>query len=141
MKFLVVYFSRGGKTRKVAKAISQELQCEAIDVSNETPNVSEVDLLVIGSGNYGGAPHKTIQGFLNSLQPSTNGKAATFATAGGPNPKCIPIIKEALKMKGYKVVSTFECLGQFSLFNRGHPTEDDLKNARAFARELKRGQS
>ena len=97
-----------------------------------------MDLLIVGSGNYGGAPHETLQGFLNSLQPSNNGKTAVFATSGGPDPKCIPVIKEALEAKGYKVVSSFKCLGQILSLNRDHPNEDDLKNAKAFASDLKK---
>jgi len=50
MNFLVVYFSRGGKTRKVAEAIAQELGCEAVDAKKETPDVSGVELLIVGSG-------------------------------------------------------------------------------------------
>jgi flavodoxin I len=138
MNFLVVYFSRGGKTRKVAEAIAQELGCEAVDVKKETPDVSGVELLIVGSGEYGWL-HKTLRGFLDSLQPSSNKKAAVFATAGGPKPKCICVIQEALETKGYKVISSFKCRGQLLFFlNRGHPTEDDLKNAKAFASDLKK---
>ena len=137
MNFLVVYFSRGGKTRKVAEAITQELGCEAVDVKKETPDVSGVELLIVGSGEYG-HKNKTLQGFLDSLQPSSNKKAAVFATAAGPKPKCICVIQEALETKGYKVISSFKCRGKFLFFNRGHPTEDDLKNAKAFASDLKK---
>ena len=138
MNFLVVYFSRGGKTRKVAEAIAQELGCEAVDVKKETPDASGVELLIVGSGQYVGKLHKTLQGFLDRLQPSSKSKAAVFATAGGPDPKCIYAMEEALETKGYKVISSFKCRGQFLFFNRGHPTEDDLKNAKAFASDLKK---
>jgi flavodoxin I len=138
MNFLVVYFSRGGKTRKVAEAIAQELGCEAVDVKKETPDVSGVELLIVGSGQYVGKLHKTLQGFLDRLQPSSKSKAAVFATAGGPDPKCIYAMEEALETKGYKVISSFKCRGQFLFFNRGHPTEDDLKKAKAFASDLKK---
>jgi flavodoxin len=137
MKFLVVYFSRGGKTGKIAEAIAEELGCKAVDLKKESPDVSGVDFLVVGSGNYGGAPHETLNVFINSLQQSNNGKAAVFATSGGPDPKCIPIMKEALEAKGYKVVSSFSCRGQFLFANRGHPNADGLKNVKAFASALK----
>jgi flavodoxin len=137
MKFLVVYFSKGGKTRKVAEAIAQELNCKAVDLTKDTPDVSEVELLIVGSGNYGSKPHETVQEFLNNLPSSNNGKAAVFATSGGPDPKCIPIMKTALEAKGYKVISSFDCRGKFLFANRGHPNEDDLKDAKAFASGLK----
>jgi len=138
MKFLVVYFSRGGKTRKVAEAIAQELECEAVDVKKETPDVSGVELLIVGSGQYVGKLHKTLQGFLDGLQPRSKSKAAVFATAGGPDPKVIYVLQGALEAKGYTVVSSFKCRGRFLFFNWSHPNEDDLKNAKAFASDLKK---
>lgn len=137
MNFLVVYYSKGGKTRKIAEAIAQELACEAIDVKKETPNVTDVDMLILGSGNYGGKPDKKIQNFIDSLQPSNDKKAAVFATSGGPESKCIHVMEKTLETKGYNVISGFYCLGQFILLNRGHPNENDLKNARTFANQLK----
>jgi flavodoxin I len=136
MESLVVYFSRGGKTKKVAEAVAQELECKAIDIKQETPDPSEVDMLVIGSGNYGGNTDKTLRTFINNLQPSTDKKAAVFATSGGPNPKVISVLQRALEAKGYNVVSSFKCRGKFLFANRGHPNEKDLKNAKAFARDL-----
>lgn len=60
MKFLVVYYSRGGKTRKVAEAIAQQLGCEAVDVKKESPDVAGVDMLIVGSGQYPTKLQKTI---------------------------------------------------------------------------------
>jgi len=138
MESLVVYFSRGGKTRKVAEAIAQELGCKSVDINKETPALSGVDMLLVGSGNYVGKTDKKLLTFLNNLQPSSDKKAAVFATSGGPNPKVISVLQEALEAKGYKVVSGFKCRGQFLFSNRGHPNEDDLKNAKAFAHDLKK---
>ncbi|MFA5363741.1 MAG: flavodoxin domain-containing protein [Candidatus Bathyarchaeia archaeon] len=137
MDFLVVYFSRGGKTKKVAEAITKELGCEAIDANKKTPDISGVDLLIVGSGNYGSKPGEPIQKFLENIQPTSNQKAAVFATTGGPDPKCVTIMKETLQTKGYTIVSSFYCPGKFLFANRGRPNADDLKNAQAFARELK----
>jgi len=138
MEPLVVYFSRGGKTRKVAEAIAQELGCEAVDIKKETPDLTEVDLLLVESGNYVGKTDKKLLTFLNNLQPSSDKKAAVFATAGGPNPKVISVLQGALEAKGYEIVSSFKCRGKFLFSNRGHPNEDDLKNAKAFASNLKK---
>ena len=138
MNVLVVYFSRGGKTRKVAEAISQELGCEAVDVKKESPEVSGLDLLIVGSGTYGGIPGKELLEFLNNLPSSGKRDAVVFATSGGPDPKCISVMEEALETKDYNVISSFKCRGQFLFSNRGHPDEEDLKNARAFASKLKK---
>jgi flavodoxin len=138
MSFLVVYFSRDGKTRKVAEAITQELGCKAIDVKKETPDVSGVDLLIVGSGNYGGKPGDKLVEFLNNLQSSSKREAVVFATSGGPDPACVRVMEKALETKGYNVISSFKCRGQFLFANRGHPDEEDLKNAKAFAGKIKK---
>jgi flavodoxin len=138
MESLVVYFSRGGKTRKVAEAIAQELGCKAIDIKKETPDPSGVDMLLVGSGNYGGKTDNKLLTFINNLQPNTAKKAAVFATSGGPAPKVISVLQEALEARGYKVGSSFKCRGKFLFTNRGHPNEEDLKNAKAFAHDLQK---
>jgi len=138
MKSLVAYYSRGGKTAKVANAIAAELSCEAVDVMKGKPDVTGVDLLVVGSGTYGGMPGPSITEFLNAIPQATAGKGAIFVTSAGPGPKSLLRIKGALEEKGYAIVSSFDCRGQFMLVNRGHPDEKDLDNARAFAREIKK---
>ena len=137
-KPLVVYFSKGGKTKKVALAIAQELQCGTVDTAESVPDLSDVDLLVVGSGTYGGKPDKKLQEFLDNLKPVKKGKSAIFTTSGGPTPKSIDAMKESLEAKGYEVVSTFDCRGQFLLSNRGHPDEADLKDAKVFANNIKK---
>ena len=47
------------------------------------------------------------------------------------------VMTDGFFRKGYTVISSFKCLGRFLFANRGHPNEDDLKNARAFANRLK----
>jgi flavodoxin len=122
----------------VAEAISRELGCRAVDVEKERPDTSGVDLILVGSGNYGGNTDDRLLRFLNDLQPSNGCTAAVFATAGGHDLKCVHVIQEALETKGYQVISSFNCLGQFFFANRGHPTEDDLKDAKAFASDIKK---
>ena len=138
MESLVVYFSRGGKTRTVAEAIAQELGCKAIDIKKETPDPSGVDMLLVGSGNYGGKTDNKLLTFINNLQPNTAKQAAVFATSGGLAPKVISVLQEALEARGYKVGSSFKCRGKFLFTNRGHPNEEDLKNAKAFAHDLQK---
>jgi len=137
MGFLVVYYSKGGKTRKIADVITQELGCKAVDTGREAPDISGVDLLVVGSGTYIGKPGKQLQEFLSGLKPISNGKAAFFLTSSGNDPRPVKFLRNALEAKGYKVVSTFSCRGQYLLSSRGHPTEEDLKNAKVFAADLK----
>jgi flavodoxin len=95
-------------------------------------------LLIVGSETYGGKPGKKTQEFLDGLKPVKSGKSAIFTTSAGPNPKSIAVMKETLEAKGYEVASTFDCRGQFLIGNRGHPNDADLKDAKAFANNLKK---
>ena len=102
MKSSVVYFSRGGKTRKVAEAVAQELGCKSVDITKETPDLSGVDMLLVGSGNYVGKTDPKLLTFLNNLQPSSDKKAAVFATSGGPDPKVFLSFKRLWKRRATK---------------------------------------
>lgn len=138
MNFLVVYYSKGGKTRKVAEAIGEGLGCKAVDADTETLDISGTDVLVVGSGTYGGLPGPKLVEFLKNLPQTTACKAAIFATSAGPSPKSIPNMKGSLEGKGYSIVSSFECRGKFLAFNRGRPNDKDLENAKAFGDSLKK---
>ena len=139
MNALIVYYSKGGSTRKVAEALAQELGCRLVDVMKETPDVSGLDLLLVGSGNYGNNVGDKLQQFLSDMPQIKDGKAAVFATSGGPDPKSLVVMQEALERKGYEVLSSFKSRGQLLYFlNHGHPNSDDLKNASIFANDLKK---
>ena len=138
MNIALVYFSRGGNTRKIAEAIAQELQITPIDVKKQTPDVGEADVLVIGSGTYGGKPGKEMVSFLENLKPATGKSAACFASCAGDSTKTLAKMKELLIGKGYSIVDCFSCFGKFAgLTKRGHPTDDELNQAREFAKKIK----
>ena len=138
MNISLVYFSRGGNTRKVAEAIAQELQVTAIDVKKETIDVSNADMLVIGSGTYGGKPGKEMVAYLENLKSVTGRRAACFASCAADSTKSLAAMKEILTSKGYSIVDCFSCFGKFAgLTKRGHPTDDELNKAKEFARKIK----
>jgi len=151
MNFVLVYFSRRGNTRQVAKAIAQELginpidvnaiDVNAIDVNAESPNVADADMLVIGSGTYGGKPGKEMVNFLKNLSFVTGKKAACFATCATSAKRTLKTMQETLTKKGYTVVDNFSCFGQYGTIlaasRIGHPTAKELNQAREWARKLK----
>lgn len=139
MNALVVYFSRGGNTRKVAEAIANELGCDAIDITKERPNLSIIDLLVIGSGTYGAKPGKEFTSFLEELPSATGRSAALFATCSSGVVLWFDSIKSLLESKGYQICGSFQCFGQIAFVRRGHPTAEELTNATEFAAQLKLG--
>ncbi|XES76278.1 MAG: flavodoxin domain-containing protein [Candidatus Bathyarchaeia archaeon] len=137
MNPVIIYFSRGGNTRKVAEAMAEELKIRPIDVKKETPDVSNTDLLIIGSGTYGGKPGEELVAYLENLKQVTGKRAACFSSCAGDATKTLAAMKEILNTKGYTVVDCFSCFGKFAgLTKRGHPSEEEIAQAREFARQL-----
>jgi flavodoxin len=140
MKIALIYFSRGGNTRKIAEAMAEELGVTAVDVKKEKPDVSDVDLLVVGSGTYGGKPGKDIIAYLENLKPVSGKKGACFSScASGDASKTLQAMKDILSKKGYSNVDCFSCLGKWllGLSRRGHPSDEELAHAKEFAKKLK----
>ena len=146
MNFLLVYFSRSGNTRQIAKAIAQELginpiDINAVDLDTEPPNVADADMLVVGSGTYGGKPGKEMVNFLKNLPFVTGKKAACFATCATNAKRALKTMQEILTDKGYTVVDNFSCFGQYGKIlaasQLGHPTAKELNQAREWAKKLK----
>jgi flavodoxin len=140
MKIAVIYFSRGGNTRKIAEAMAEELGVIAVDVKKEQPDVSDADLLVVGSGTYGSKPGIEMVAYLESLKPVEGKKAACFSScASGDASRTLQAMKDILSQKGYSNVDCFSCLGKWlmGLSRRGHPSDEEIAEAREFAKKLK----
>lgn len=140
MLALVLYASLTGNTRRVAKAIADELSCPALDVRREAiPDLSSVGLLVVGDGVYFGRPSPAMRRVVGALPDLAGTKAAVFGTYGA-KPSQLSKLASTLSAQGAKVIGEFSCPGRdwfvLGLLQRGRPSLDDLAAARAFARDL-----
>lgn len=131
----VIVFSRGGNTRKVADAIAAELGVTVQDTNVPLPESAR--LVFLGSGTYGGKPGEPMMAFIESGNFSGR-KVALFGTSGGAEgaKHMIAMMRDALLAKGATVIGDFSCRGKFLFTNRGHPSAQDLDEARKFAREM-----
>lgn len=127
--------SRGGNTRKVADAIAEELGVKVGDITAPLPDDAKV--LFLGSGTYGGAPGIDMMKFVTD-NTFTGRKVALFGTSGSVRAaeKMIAAMEDAMTRKGAMVLGIYHCRGQLFLFNRGHPNQEDLDNAKKFAGEM-----
>lgn len=134
----VIFYSRGGNTRKVADAIAEELGVKAVDIRAAAPDTAKI--VFLGSGTYGGRPGEELMKFIESGNFAGR-KVAIFYTSANPhgNQKLIDAMTAALKPKGANIAGIFHCPGKFLLLmNRGRPGKEDLDNAKKFAREMVR---
>lgn len=127
--------SRGGNTKKVADAIAGELGISVGSMSGTVPDGAKI--LFLGSGVYGGKPGDGISKFIASGN-FTGRKVALFATSGGAEgaKNMMAMMADSVIQKGGTILGDYHCRGKFLLTNRGHPNQEDLENAKKFAREM-----
>ncbi|ACL76872.1 flavodoxin family protein [Ruminiclostridium cellulolyticum] len=140
MKTWVLYYSKGGNTKKIADEIADEL--EDVLKSEQIPPAyppENVALLFLGTGEYGGKPDSKTLEFVRTLNKDRVKNVAVFGTNGkGTTGTAIDTIKSLLKEKGINVIDeSFCCKGKFFVFfNRKNPDTNDFKAAREYARRV-----
>lgn len=113
MKVVVIYYSRGGTTKKMAQIINSQLQAEGIN--SKAVSVSEIafqelldyDGVIIGSPTYYGTLAAPIKQFIDesvALHTKLDGKfGAAFSSAAnvaGGNETTVLSILEAMLIHG-----------------------------------------
>ncbi len=141
MKTWVLYYSRGGNTKKVADAIAEEL--EDVLKSEQIPPAyppENVQLMFLGTGEYAAKPDQKMVEFIRTLSPNRVKNVAVFGTNGSAlsDSKAIMQVKALLKEKGINVIDeSFACKGKYFIFmNRKKPDANDIANAKAYARKI-----
>ncbi|MGQ9747905.1 MAG: flavodoxin family protein [Candidatus Caldatribacteriaceae bacterium] len=144
---LVVVSVHHGNTRKVAKAMAEELQAVIVEPEEIHPKELLVyDLLGFGSGIFFGHFQKRLWQFVEKLPLGEGRKAFVFSTSGLGYITYNHFLEEFLKKKGFQVMSGFTCRGYdtfsilriFGGLNRGRPNEKDLQAASLFAANLRK---
>ena len=132
--FQVLYYSKGGHTKKVAEAIAAELGVQAADVRQATLDKS-AEIVFLGSGCYGKKPGPEMVKFIETAGFSGR-KVALFGTSAGGVGLEVEEMASTLRSRGASMVGSFYCQGQFLLMvGRGHPNDKDMESARQFARD------
>ena len=145
MKTLIICYSYHHKnTEKIASVFAKTLDAEVKTPLEVDPNgLSDYDLVGFGSGISFGNHYKELLDLADKLPAVTQKKVFIFSTSGQTNnqPKFHKKLREALQSKGFNIVGEFNCAGFdtygalkiFGGIQKGHPDEDDLKQAEAFA--------
>ena len=137
MKIAVRYFSRGGNTKKIADAIAKAAETTAKDCSASIEE--SVDLLFLGGSVYGMGLDDNIKKYIDGLDAGNVKNVALFGTSAivkSGNQEMSKLLKE----KGISVLEeNFYCRGAFTIMHRGHPNEQDLKQAADFTHTVVKG--
>ena len=134
--FEVVYYSMCGNTKKVAEVIAAELGVKAENVKAKQ-ELTKDSFVFLGSGCYANKPGRKLRKFI-ARNDFKGRQVALFGTSGSGRGDEVRAMEELLKPKGALIRGSFYCQGRsFFLFYRGHPSDEELANARKFANEMK----
>ncbi len=145
MRTAIVYDSRHhGNTRKLLDAMAAAGEVTLIDVTRQPDeDVSGYDRIGLASGIYYGGFSKQILAYARSHLPE--GKAVFYVyTHGAPRGSFLKGIREIVEEKGCREIGEYHCqgfdtFGPFKLVGgiaKGHPTEDEIRAAAEFYRNL-----
>lgn len=161
VKAIIIYNSRGGNTKQVAEKIAEGLGVECVNQKNIPENIEDYDLLVLGTWPMMFKVRGKSKRWLTKFSKKKIGgkKVALFFTSAGPdevlpgtketNPKLIKEMvfetMESLINAENKVTildDRFYCKGALRMMskitaNEGHPTDEELEQAKAFGEMLK----
>ena len=151
MKVLVLYYSKGGNTRKLAEAIAEGAnQVDGIEaVLRHTRDVTKNDFvsaggLIVGSPVYFGTMaaqlKQVLDEFVGVRRKMENKVGAAFATAGdasGGKETTMMSIIQALLIYGMIIVGDpFSATGHYGTACVGAPEADSLDNGRKLGRRV-----
>ena len=143
MRTAIVYTSvHHGNTEKLVKKIAEECQVDLIDAVKQIDiDLSGYDMIGFASGVYYSKFHQSILKFTEKNLPNDK-KVFLICTYGGS--ANFKSIEQILNKKHASVVGKFGCkgydtFGPFKLVGgiaKGHPDEEDMKNAVDFVKGL-----
>jgi flavodoxin/ferredoxin len=149
MKSIVIYYSQTGNTKQIAEAIysgmSQSVnECDIVPLEKiNAQNLVNYDLIGLGSPVIGFQEPDIVTDYIKKM-PSMKGKYGfVFCTHGTCPGSYISRVVLALRRKGMVITGWNDWFGSLFIpimikpyYTDGHPDEIDLKEAKAFGREI-----
>lgn len=133
---VIVYASvHHHNTRKVVEYAARALNLEAVDIAlNPDPDLKGADTVVLASGIYFNAIHKSLQAFLERA-PLCGKRVALVYTCGMEYRDFAAPVARALSQRGARYLGSCHCRG-YDTFGplkalggiaKGHPDQADLQ--------------
>lgn len=132
MKVAIRYFSRGGNTEKLAKAIEQAINVEAKTVDYKLEE--DVDILFLGSSVYAYGIDEQVKKFIDEIDVHV-GRVVNFSTAALVKSTYHQIHKKLSQKNIPLAKEEFYCKGSFGVLHKGKPDQKDIERIQRFALE------
>ncbi|MCI4673949.1 flavodoxin domain-containing protein [Candidatus Mycolicibacterium alkanivorans] len=146
MKALIICVSvSNGSTRRVADRMAEVLSAELVEPEGvDVDQITQYDLVGFGSGVYFMSAHPRLWRLVCRLPHVEGIPAFTFFTSGAAELPLVGYsrpIRWGIARRGFRVLDSYSCrgldtvgpLGWVGGVNKGHPNDDDLDAAAAFA--------
>lgn len=141
MKTAIIYYSRHHEnTKKILDAIFEKHDVDLIDITtHQDIDYTIYDRIGFASGIYYSKFHKSLLNFAKTSLPDDK-ETFFIYTYGAKKNGYTKAITEAVKLHNAKILGEFGCFG-FNTFGpfklvggiaKGHPDNDDIKNALEF---------
>ncbi|ERK30858.1 flavodoxin domain-containing protein [Clostridium intestinale] len=135
-KIGIVYASKTGHCKKIAKAIGKTLNIEPKNIKDNS-SLEDMDLLFIVSGIYGGESLPEVLKFAENLDKNKVKKVALI-TSSTSKKKGQGNLLKILEEKNIQVVDELLSQGSFLIMKFGHPNRQDIKEADDFAIRIRK---
>ena len=132
----VLVDSPGGNTKKIARAIAEELGVALGDITAPVPE--DAKILFLGSGTYSEhTPGRAMTLFIRN-GTFTGRRIALFASATyeSDGQRMIGAMADALEKKGATIIGGHGGRGRIFVLTNGRTHQVDLDGAKVFAREV-----
>ena len=145
MKTAIVYYSQHhGNTKKLLDAIAKENEVTLIDVTEQpSADLAGYDRIGFASGIYFSAFAKQLTAFAEAHLPEKKDVFFIY-THGAPKGDFLKAMREIAAKKNCRELGEYRCqgfdtFGPFKLVGgiaKGHPTEEEIKGAVDFYKNL-----
>ncbi len=136
MSIAVRYYTKGGNTQKLAKAVEEVVGVQAQTVAE--PLAECVDTLLLGSSYYAFDMDPEVKKFLAANKDKI-GKIVLFGTSAMIKSMKKPLAKVLKELNSSIVIADeeFHCPGSFGPMHKGRPNADDIAAVKEFAKKFK----
>lgn len=133
MNIAVRYYTRSGNTKRLAEAVAGAVAAEAKPVT--VPLTEKADILFLGCSYYAFDVDESVKQFMTDNKENI-GKIVCFGTSAMMSSMKKPVRKVAQPLGLTIAEEEFHCRGEFKLFHKGRPNEEDAKAAADFAKRV-----
>ena len=134
MNIKVVYHSESGSTKKVAEAIAAAVGVSAEPITDDM-QIENVDILFVGGFLKAFTLVKPTKQLLKTIDSPNKAKCVAVFSTSASGKGILKYAKKYINNPAVKVYEDFKCKGKHNKANPDCPTDEDLKNAREFAKK------